>query len=133
MTANKKISRASICVPTTSTILSLFTSISTLICCALPALLVTLGLGATLAGLVTNLPWLITFTKYKKIAFAISGIIILITGLIRYKAKNTPCPINPNQAIFCKKLRKITSIIFYSSVIIWIIGFFFAFLAIYFI
>ena len=31
--------------------LSLFTATGTLLCCALPSLLVTLGLGATLAGL----------------------------------------------------------------------------------
>lgn len=42
-----------------SALLSIATSSSTLICCALPALLVAIGAGATLAGLVTAVPQLI--------------------------------------------------------------------------
>ena len=44
---------------------SLFTSVSTLLCCALPSLLVALGMGAVVAGLASDLPWLITMSKYK--------------------------------------------------------------------
>ena len=40
--------------------LSLFTSVGTLLCCALPALLVTLGMGAALAGFVQRHRWLWT-------------------------------------------------------------------------
>lgn len=36
--------------------LSLFTSVGTLLCCALPALLVTLGAGAVFASLVKQCP-----------------------------------------------------------------------------
>ena len=41
--------------------LSLFASSSTLICCALPAMFVALGAGASFAALVTNFPFLIEF------------------------------------------------------------------------
>ena len=53
--------------------LSLVTSAGTLVCCALPALLVTLGAGATLAGIVGTAPWLIALSKYKILTFGISG------------------------------------------------------------
>ena len=36
--------------------LSLFTSTGTLICCALPALLVSIGAGAVMAGLIEAVP-----------------------------------------------------------------------------
>ena len=46
-------------------LISLFTSFGTLICCALPALLVTIGSGAVLAGLISNVPQLLILSKYK--------------------------------------------------------------------
>ena len=48
-------------------ILSLFTSIGTLLCCALPALLVTLGMGAVLAGFISMSPWITNISNYKNI------------------------------------------------------------------
>ena len=53
----KTTSRKDLLLPLTS----LFTSFSTLICCALPALLVSIGAGATLAGIISNFPQLIFF------------------------------------------------------------------------
>lgn len=40
--------------------LALFTSLGTLLCCALPSLLVLLGMGATAASFLAALPWLVT-------------------------------------------------------------------------
>jgi hypothetical protein len=57
--------------------LSLFTSLSTLLCCALPALLITLGLGAVMAGLVSNFPIIITLSKYKIWLFLVAGFYLL--------------------------------------------------------
>ena len=45
--------------------LSLFASAGTLVCCALPALFVTLGAGAALAGLVGEFPQLVWLSTYK--------------------------------------------------------------------
>ena len=57
----KSISYKNLIVPT----LSLFSSLGTLVCCALPSLFVVLGAGAVLAGLVSSLPLLIILSKYK--------------------------------------------------------------------
>ncbi len=110
--------------------LSLFTSVGTLVCCALPALFVTLGAGAALAGIVSAAPWLVALSKYKAWTFGISGVMIMLAGIMRYRARNAPCPIDPDQAKACTRLRTISGWIYWGSVVIWAIGFFFAFIAV---
>ena len=44
---------------------SLFTSLSTLLCCALPSVLVLLGLGRTVASALSSLPWLVSLSRHK--------------------------------------------------------------------
>ena len=62
--------------------LSLFTSLGTLLCCALPALMVTLGMGATLAGLIGVFPYITSISDYKEYIFIISGILIFFGFLV---------------------------------------------------
>lgn len=112
-----------------ATVVGLFTSLSTLVCCALPALFVTLGAGATLASVVTHVPQLIWLSTHKEIVFAAAGLMLLISGILRYRARNAPCPIDVAQANACMRLRRVSAIIFYVSIIIYAVGFFFAFLA----
>ncbi len=110
--------------------LSLFTSVGTLLCCALPALLVTIGAGAALVGLIGFAPWLVTLSKYKIITFGVAGFLLIIAGIARFKSRNLACPIDKKQAVACKNLRRFSGIIYYSSVLIYLIGFFFAFIAV---
>jgi hypothetical protein len=56
--------------------LSLFTSLGTLLCCALPSLLVLLGLGATVASFLSAVPWLVTLARHKVWVFTVSGALI---------------------------------------------------------
>ena len=109
--------------------LSLFTSFSTLICCALPALFVMLGMGATLAGLVSVAPWLIILSDNKVTVFIIAGTLLALSTFMQWRSRNAPCPADPMQAQACKRLRVISSIIIGISIVIYAIGFFFAFLA----
>jgi hypothetical protein len=109
--------------------LSLFASASTLVCCALPALLVTLGLGATLAGLVTSAPWLIELSRHKLPLFAASAVMLVAAGLSHRIAARRPCPADPAQASACQRLRRVSAAILVASAAIWAVGFFFAFLA----
>ena len=55
---------------------SLFTSLSTLLCCALPSLLVLIGLGATVASVVSEIPGLVILSHHKNWVFAIAGLLI---------------------------------------------------------
>lgn len=110
--------------------LSLFTSVGTLVCCALPALFITLGAGAALAGLVSNVPWLIALSVHKKWVFGIAGALLLVTGVLRYINRNAPCPIDKAAALACTKLRRISAWMYWISVGIYATGFFFAFIAV---
>lgn len=109
--------------------LGLFTSIGTLLCCALPALLVTLGMGATLAGFIGAVPWITALSDYKPYIFAVAGILLALAAFAQWRARNAPCPIDPLKAKACSRLRLISKIILGSAIIIYLIGFFFAFLA----
>jgi hypothetical protein len=110
--------------------LSLFTSVGTLVCCALPALFVTLGAGAALAGLVSAVPWLVALSKYKAWTFGISGVMILLAGIMRWQARNAPCPADAQKAKACMRLRRISAWMYRGSVAVWCTGFFFAFIAV---
>ena len=112
-------------------IVSLFASLSTLICCALPALFVSLGAGAVIAGLISNVPQLIWLSENKISLFIIAGILLLIAGYFTLSNKNKACPTDPKLALACTRLRKFNSIIFYISLTTYLIGFFFAFIAVY--
>lgn len=65
--------------------LSLFTSLSTLLCCALPSLLVFVGLGATVASLIAAAPWLITLSLHKGWLFTVSGLLIVLNFAYVYR------------------------------------------------
>ena len=109
--------------------LALFTSLGTLLCCALPALLVTLGLGAAMAGLVSAVPELVWLSEHKAWVFGLSGAMIAGSGLLHYRARNLPCPADPAQAKACTRLRRVSAIILIVAATAWAAGFFFAFLA----
>ena len=110
--------------------LSLFTSLSTLICCALPTLLVAIGMGASMVSLTSLFPWLIVLSKYKIQIFFVAGLLLLISFYLFWKGRNAPCPIDPIQAKMCLKLRFTNLIILIISSTIFLIGFFFAFIAV---
>ncbi len=108
--------------------LTLFASSGTLICCALPIILVTLGMGATVAALTSTLPFLIVLSQYKIWVFIFSGLMLAISAWFMYRP-NQSCPTDPQQAEICATTQKWNKRIYWFSVIIWSIGFFAAFLA----
>ncbi len=108
--------------------ISLFTSASTLVCCALPALFVTLGMGAAFAGLVSAIPQLIWLSEHKAALFVGAGVMLTIAGIAQYRARNLPCPIDRDAARACDQARKTSRIIYGFSLAIYVIGGAFAFL-----
>jgi hypothetical protein len=109
--------------------LSLMTSLSTLVCCALPAALVAIGAGAALAGLVSAVPQLVFLSEHKAVVFGISGTLLAASALMRYVNRNAPCPVDPAQAAACMRLRRVGGITLYGSFAVYVVGFFFAFVA----
>ncbi|MFN2567465.1 MAG: hypothetical protein ABR499_20910 [Gemmatimonadaceae bacterium] len=68
--------------------LGLFSSVGTLLCCALPSLLVILGLGATVASVLASAPWLVALSRHKAWVFATSG--LLVAGNFYYVYRLAP-------------------------------------------
>jgi hypothetical protein len=65
---------------TAASVLSLFTSGGTLICCALPALLVAVGAGAALSSLVSVFPQLVWLSEHKVWVFGVAGAALAVAG-----------------------------------------------------
>ena len=108
--------------------LTILSSFSTLLCCALPALLVSIGAGAALASLVSTVPQLVWLSEHKIPLFAFAGLMLAMSGISAYRNRHAPCPADPAQAASCIRVRRWSAWIFYLSVILYVIGFFFAFL-----
>jgi hypothetical protein len=111
--------------------LALFTSFGTLICCALPAMLVTLGAGAVMAGLVTAVPEIVAISVYKDYVFAGAGVLLLAAAAARYATRNAPCPVEPAAADACRRLRRVSGWLLATAGTVYAVGFFFAYVAIY--
>jgi hypothetical protein len=110
-------------------LLSLFTSSSTLICCALPALLVALGAGAAMSSLISFVPQLVWFSEHKTAVFLIATIMLLASGSMLWRARSLPCPLDPHLAETCARTRRMSFQTYIVAVVIFLMGGFFAFIA----
>lgn len=129
MTADKELDLSAVQTAKRANILSLFTSGSTLICCALPATLVAIGSAATLTSLVSNFPQLIWISEHKPLVFGLAGAMLVMAGYLQWQARNAPCPADPELAKICSRTRKNALMIYWLSVVIFSVGAFFAFIA----
>jgi len=111
--------------------LSLFTSVGTLLCCALPSLLVLLGFGATVASVLSTVPWLVMLSRHKNWVFFVSG--LFITGNFFYVYKLSPnlraqtegC--DSNGSAVCGEIGRLSRSLLWVSAALYTIGFFTAF------
>ncbi len=111
--------------------LSLFTSFGTLLCCALPSLLVLIGLGATVASILSSVPWLVTLSRHKKWVFLVAG--LLIGGNVLYvyalsprlQARARSCTAGDPSS--CTTTNRTSRVILWISATIYCIGVFSAF------
>ena len=112
--------------------LSLFTSVGTLLCCALPSLLVLLGLGATVASVLSSVPWLVTLSRHKDWVFAISG--VMIVGNFAYVylvapkllGESASCP--ADQPGTCDVASRASRVVLWISGAVYVVGFLSAYL-----
>ncbi len=107
--------------------LALLCSTSTLVCCALPALLVALGAGAALAGLVSAFPALVWLSEYKAWVFGLCAVMLLLAGVVQWQNRYAPCPSDPKLANACQKARRISVWVYAFSVLMFMVGGMFAF------
>ena len=106
---------------------SLLASSGTLICCAIPALLVALGAGAALASLVTAFPQLVWISEHKTALFVLAGVMLVVSGTLQWRNRTAPCPTDAALRNACMKTRKFSAVISGLSVIAYLVGGWFAF------
>jgi len=107
---------------------ALFATTGTLVCCALPIIFVTLGMGATVAAMTSAFPFLIVLSQNKILVFIVSGLMLAFSGWLMYRPGRA-CPTDPQLAASCQRAQVWNRRIFIGSVILWCIGFTAAFLA----
>jgi uncharacterized iron-regulated membrane protein len=110
-----------------SSVLSLFASSSTLICCALPALLVTLGAGAALSSLVSVFPQLVWLSEHKLGLFAFASAMLFVSGYVQWRNRTAPCPTDPALRNACLRTRRTSLRVYLASVVLLAVGGWFAF------
>ncbi|HSC47476.1 MAG TPA: hypothetical protein VLG68_05275 [Gammaproteobacteria bacterium] len=106
---------------------TLLFSSGTLLCCALPLLLVSLGLGAGVVYLTNALPWLVVLSHYKVWTFIISGLFLLLTAWVIYRPGRS-CPADPELARLCMKSDRWNRVVLWLTVGIYGVGVFAAYL-----
>lgn len=89
-----------------ASMLSIFTSSGTLVCCALPALLVVLGAGAALSGLVSTVPQIVWLSANKGLVFGAAAVMLAVAGVLQWRAQLAPCPADPLLASACVRVRR---------------------------
>ncbi len=112
--------------------LSLFTSLGTLLCCALPSLLVLVGLGATVASALAEAPWLVTMSRHKDWVFAIAGFLISANFVYIYaiapkiQARGAGC--GARDATACRTAGRFSRVVLWCSAALYVAGCFTAYL-----
>jgi hypothetical protein len=107
--------------------LSVFTSGSTLVCCALPALLVAIGAGAALSGLISAVPQIVWLSEHKVAVFGTAGVLLGVAGLMQWRALRAACPADATLAEACSTTKDVSFWVWVASVAIYLVGAFFAF------
>jgi hypothetical protein len=106
---------------------SLFASSSTLVCCAIPALLVALGAGAALSSLVVVFPQVVWLSEHKEGLFVFAGLMLALSGLLQWRNRHAPCPTDLKLRQACMRTRKTAVWVYGVSVALYLVAGWFAF------
>ena len=91
---------------------ALLASSATLVCCVLPAVLVALGAGAALAGLVTAVPQIVWLSEHKLLVFGSAAVLLAVSGVALWYGRSLPCPTEADAARACRRLRRISAVLY---------------------
>lgn len=107
---------------------TLLASSATLVCCVLPAVLVSLGAGATLVTLLSAVPQLVWLSEYKTAVFTLAGLLLIVAGAALWRARRLPCPVDARQARECARLRRVSAATYGLALAAFVAGVTFAYL-----
>ena len=104
-----------------STSTSLWSSFSLAVlgttCCALPIALVALGMGSSVASLVSVWPWLAWLSQYKAITFFVTALVLAYSGWelqrLQRLGNKTQCSVKDSKRLkWQKRLLRVSTFIF---------------------
>ncbi len=109
---------------------SLFTSLGTLLCCALPSLFILFGLGASVAALLSFFPWLVSLSHHKNWTFSLAGVLIGLGFVNMYyigpRLRTREC--SPDNPSACAEASTLSKALLWISALIYSAGFFVAYI-----
>ncbi|NCN27951.1 hypothetical protein GW915_10285 [bacterium] len=108
--------------------LSLFGSLSTLFCCALPVLFVSLGMGAVFASVGSTFPQIYWLTGHKDILFLMTGIFLVASYLLSRNAEKLSCPTDSELRDACQTAKPTSKWLFRLSLTIYLLGLAFSYI-----
>src|SRR5262249_46045206 len=94
-----------------------------------PSLLVLFGLGASVASMLSFLPWLVTLSHYKRVTFLTSGVLITLSFVNMYyiapRLKTEQC--SPDNPTGCEDASRVSKVLLWISAVTYAFGFFVAY------
>ena len=105
--------------------LTLFLTTTTLVCCALPIVLVSLGMGALMASLNYQITGLVFIAEHKYWTLFLSAMLLGFLAWLIWRPGQT-CPSDPLLAKACQQSKRWNVRMFNMSLAIWSTGFFFS-------
>ena len=95
---------------------SLFTSLSTLLCCAV-------------ASALSFMPWLVTLSRHKQWTFSVSGVLIALSFVNMYYVapRLRPAECSPDDPSACEDASKLSKVLLWVSAGIYAVGVFVAY------
>lgn len=106
-------------------VLTLFTSSGTILCCVLPAVVATIAGGAAVSSMLSVFPFLIPLSMNKGWIFIIAAILIALNGYLVFKPnQKVACDVDEDG---CDVTGRFNKRMFFISTIVLAVGAFFAY------
>jgi hypothetical protein len=110
---------------------SLFGSFSTLLCCAIPSVLVLLGMGTAVASVLSAAPWLVSLSRHKTWTISIAGALIAASFIVTYVIAprlrvGEACA--ADDPTTCGEVSRLSRVFLWGAAVVWSCGFFVAYL-----
>jgi mercuric ion transport protein len=86
-------------------------------------------LGASVASMLSFLPWLVTLSHYKRVTFFISGVLVLLSFVNTYylapRLRAQQC--SPDNPTACEDASRASKVLLWISAVLYALGFFVAY------
>jgi hypothetical protein len=95
---------------------------ATLVCCVIPASLVLLGFGASMAGLVSVFPQITWFSEHKELTFLAAGLLLALAIWARLRPSAQTCPADPQLAKICMRSRAVSKVMLVAAGVLYLVS-----------